>query len=166
MFLTTCRIACSLIKIFRMPVKNKQPWSYSLNYGLFLIKNQLHFVLIYHQFSNNFTLFDLHVCVIMQRKNTKRKSEKKKNNYTTAVDAFCNYPCSCRLSCLHQPFAENLLDLWRKLEILNASMNRDHQLWQFHLPFFNHQVQQLIQIAIIRKSNILERKIMSKINIF
>lgn len=108
----------------------------------------------------------LNVCAIMQRKNTKRKSEKKKNNYATAVDAFCNYPCSCRLSCLHQPFAENLLDLWRKIEILNASMNRDHQLWQFHLPFFNHQVQQLIQIAIIRKSNILERKIMSKINIF
>lgn len=94
-----------------------------------------------------------------------RKSNTKKSDYTTAVDAFCNYPCSCRLSCLHQPFAENLLDLWGKLEILIASMNRDHQFWQFHLPFFSHQVQQLIQIAIIRKSNILERKIMGKINI-
>lgn len=55
-----------------------------------------------------------------------QKTETKKNNYTTAVDAFCNYPCSCSLSSFHQAFAENLLDLWGKLEILNASMNRNH----------------------------------------
>lgn len=56
----------------------------------------------------------------------------------TCINAFSYYPCSCCLCSFDQTLAEDLFKFWGHLEVLDTTMDGDHQLWQFHLPLFQH----------------------------
>lgn len=56
----------------------------------------------------------------------------------TGINAFSYYPCSRCLCSFDQTLAEDLFKFGGHLEVLDAPVDRDHQLWQFHLPLFQH----------------------------
>lgn len=68
----------------------------------------------------------------------RKKGNKEGGAYFTSIDAFRYYPCPRGLCSFDQPLAEDLFNLGGHLKALDAPMDGDHQLWQFHLPLFQH----------------------------